>query len=213
MSSALQLSAGRIKIVNPSTGDVAFDTDQRLWINTDWVSSAVVGAVSLPARTATWAANGSLSGTYTPVDVTNDVAVTSINAAATVVDGMMKVSAATNATQVVYKGGTTSTETSTFGSAFYGKWMQCSGAVVGDTFVRARNSGFWVTSGALPADWVSFRNAIITYTWIASGGTLTLRERAILGPFNGNGYDTVSHSEINIPARTVDFRLFVGSFV
>lgn len=212
MSSALQLSAGRIKIVNPSTGDVAFDTDQRLWINTDWVTSAVVGAVSLPARTASWAANASYSGTYTPVDVTNDVTVTSVNAAATVVDGMMKVSAATNATQNTYKGGTFSSELSTFGSAFYNKWFQCSGTVIGDTFVRGRTSAVFVSSGA-PADSPHYRNAIITYTWIASGGSLKLRERAILGPYNGSGYDTVSHSEINIPARTVDFRLFVGSFV
>lgn len=213
MSSALQLSAGRLKIVNPSTGDVALDTDERLWIQTDWVSSAVVGSVSLPARTATWVANNSLSGTYAPVDVTNDVGVTSINTAANVVDGMMKVSASTNATQVVYKGGTYSTETSTFGSNFYGKWFQCSGTIVGDSFVRCRNSGFWVTSGALEADRAQYRSSMVTYTWIASGGTLLLRERAVLGPFNGNGYDTVSHAEVNIPARTVDFRLFVGSFV
>lgn len=212
MSGAFQLSAGRIKIVNPATGAVAFDTDQRLWINTDWVSSAVVGAVSLPARTASWSANASYSGTYTPVDVTNDVAVTSVNAAATVVDGMMKVSAATNATQNTYRGGTFSSELSTFGSAFYNKWFQCSGTMVGDTFVRSTTASVFV-SGGVPADTPVYRNAIITYTWIASGGTLTLRERAILGPYNGSGYDTVSHSEINIPARTVDFRLFVGSFV
>lgn len=213
MTSALELSAGRIRLINPATGVVGFDSDARVWIQTNWISSADVGAVSLPARQATWAANASLSGTYSPIDITNDVTVASINTAATVVDGMMRVGAGSLATQSTYKGGTTTVEQSTFGSAFYNKWMQCSGTLVGDTFVRARNAGFWVSSGALDADWPSFRNAIITYTWIASGGVLKLRERAVLGPFNGNGYDTVSHSEINIPARTVDFRLFVGSFV
>lgn len=213
MTSALELTAGRMRLINPATGLEVFDTDARLWIQTNWISSADIGPVSLPARTATWVANRSLSGVYTPIDVTNDVAVATINTAATVVDGMMKVSAAALATQNTYKAPNLSSETSTFGAAFYGQWMQCSGTLVGDTFCRARNSGFWVTSGALAADWPSFRNAMITYTWIAAGGVLTLRERAVLGPFNGNGYDTVSHSEINIPARTVDFRLFVGSFV
>lgn len=212
MTNVLQQSAGRLKIVDYATGAVAMDTDQRLWIQTDWISSALYGAVSLPARSATWAANAAYSGTYTPVDVTNDVAVASVNAAATVVDGMMKVSAATVARQNTYRGGTFSSEQSTFGSTFYNKWFQCSGTVIGDTFVRGITSAVFVSSGA-PADSPHFRNAIITYTWIASGGTLTLRERAILGPFNGSGYDTVSHSEITIPARTVDFRLFVGSFV
>ncbi len=213
MTSALELTAGRLRLINPATGLEVFDTDARLWIQTNWISSADIGTVSLPARTATWVANASLSGTYTPVDVTNDVAVASINAAATVVDGMMRVNAAAVATQNTYKAPNFSSETSTFGSAFYNQWMQCSGTLVGDTFCRARNSGFWVSNGALAANHPSFRNAMITYTWIASGGVLTLRERAVLGPFNGNGYDTVSHSEINIPARTVDFRLFVGSFV
>lgn len=212
MTSAFQLSAGRLKIVNPATGYVTLDTDERMWIQTDWVSSAVVGSVSLPSRTATWHANASLSGTYTPVDVTNDVGVTSINTAANVVDGMMKVSASSSATQVTYRGGTFSTENSTFGSTFYGKWFQCSGTTVGDHFVRAPTAAVFVSSGA-PADKPVFINAMITYTWIASGGTLTLRERAVLGPFNGSGYDTVSYSTITIPARTVDFRLFVGSFV
>lgn len=212
MTNVLQQSAGRLKIVDYATGAVAMDTDQRLWIQTDWISSALYGAVSLPARSATWAANAAYSGTYRPVDVTNDVAVASVNAAATVVDGMMKVSAATVARQNTYRGGTFSSEQSTFGSTFYNKWFQCSGTVIGDTFVRGITSAVFVSSGE-PADSPHFRNAIITYTWIASGGTLTLRERAILGPFNGSGYDTVSHSEITIPARTVDFRLFVGSFV
>lgn len=201
-----------MRIVDPATNRVVVDTDERLWIQTDWVSSADVGSVSLPARTASWYANAALSGTYTPVDVTNDVVVASVSPAANVADGMMRVSAASNARQTTYKGGTFATENSTFGSNFYGQWFQCSGTVVGDHFVRATTAEVFVSSGN-PADKPVFINALITYTWIATGGTLKLRERAVLGPFNGSGYDTVSYSTITIPARTVDFRLFVGSFV
>ncbi len=201
-----------MRIVDPAANRVVVDTDERLWIQTNWVSSADVGSVSLPARTAQWRANASLSGTYTPVDVTNDVIVSSVSPAANVVDGMMRVSAASNAKQITYRGGTFSTENSSFGSNFYGRWFQCSGTVVGDHFVRAPTAAVFVSNGA-PADTPTYINALITYTWIASGGTLKLRERAVLGPFNGSGYDTVSYSTITIPARTVDFRLFVGSFV
>lgn len=210
MSSAFQQSAGRLRMVDPTTGAVIIDTDERMWIQTDWVSSTTIGQVVLPARNAHWAGGAS----YSPLDVTNDVAVTSVNGAATVVDGMMKVSAATNASSSYRPvGGGAKTNISTYGSGWYGKWFQCSGTLFGEQFGRPWNSTYWTGAGGLGT--IQFRCALVAYTWIASGGTLTLRERVCADTLYGYPYGGTSpyRFDIDIPERTVDFRLFVGSFV
>lgn len=79
-------AAGRIHIVEDASGNTVFDTDERNFVLTDFVDSAVVGNIVTPSRTSS-----SASGARTDVNVDVDTTVASINAAATTLFGAFKV--------------------------------------------------------------------------------------------------------------------------
>lgn len=77
---------GRIHVVDDAAGHTVFDTDERAFVLTDFIDSAVVGAHVTPSRTSS-----SASGARTDVNVSVDTTIAAINAAATTIFGAFKV--------------------------------------------------------------------------------------------------------------------------
>lgn len=175
-------NSGRITIENTS-GDLVFDTDEGLFVVTD----RVTGTISTPQRTAT---NPSGGNNHRSVNV--DHAITSVNAAADTVRGVFQVSFA-NATGV---------------PGFLGN-------------LGAFNAGgsylHWLGGIASPSnegnpvyDPHELPGQMLVYTFIASGGSLFLREQAQIQAQPSFFPVTTS---ITFRAPTFDYDLFVGTFV
>jgi hypothetical protein len=183
MSAACVVTPGRIHLTDG--GVTTFDTDWRCWINTDYVK----GSLSLPQRNATAGNAG-----YVPVNTETTVFIGNVNPASTVVTGMFRVSDGTGVQ-----------------TGFYNRWQQCGGTVIGELFGRAQNARFF--NGQAAINDYEILNGIVSYTFFIVGGALYMTERAVLCPYNGAPYGISNFTfAMTVPARTVDYRVFCGSF-
>lgn len=149
------------------------------------ITDELTGSVVIPARTGSYNAG---SNTWSPYDGDVDHTVsTTINVAADTVRGTFDVSTATS------------------NAAF----AQSGEYNAGGTYMHVQFAAEHETQGA----WKSYYpNAMATYTFIASGGTLTLNERAFIRapikPFLPSGVLTTT-----ISTSTLNYNLLIGTFV
>src|SRR5262245_21153972 len=139
----------------------------------------VTGTLVIPQRQATF---DGASDTAVNIDTTIDHGLASINAAADTVLGSFRASAATNQ-----------------GVANLG-WFCASGTYVhywGANGHPSRTDEHW---------WLDNR---VTYTFIASGGVLRLRERIWL---RSQTLSTNLNTSITVFGVTLDYKLYVGTF-
>lgn len=182
MTTALDVSSGRIVIRDTVAGsDIVFDTDERMFVCTDFIDSSVVGSHVCPARVAS-----SISSTRTDVNVDVDTNIAAINAAADTVFGAFKVTV------------------SGFDPMGAGGWFVGNGSYLHAQFLMGLNNED-------PTLHQHFISGAVALTFRASGGQLIFNERTLIrATFNTSSSFTVTAT---MPATTVDFKMFCGSFV
>ena len=172
---AFRASAGRILVTDAADQRIVFDSDEGLFSATDFVA----GQITIPERVATYR-----DGVWNSVDIDIDHPIASVNAAADVVVGGFKVTAATP--QGLHELG----------------WFNGNG-----TYVH------FVDSNGAPTrpneNW--YVGSVATFTFRCSGGALVLNERVILQAQVTLSSGVTNR--VIMAAVTFDYKLFCGRFV
>lgn len=184
-------SSGRIEVKSPS-GDVVFDSDDRLF----FASNFLAGSVVRPARATSYWRNSVGQESWVPIDLTETVDLADIHGSANAVVGAFKV------TGTLAVPGTASQDQAANGVRNYG-WFTAGGTYVHACMPRWSFSGSWQI---LPMGLLSL------YTFTASGGKLRLSERTQGNPgFVATGY--VGSINLSQEEITIDYKLFAGTYV
>ncbi len=172
----LEVSAGRIYVVDDTNGDVMFDTDERMFVPTDYVA----GTHTTPQRQAS-----AVSGSRTDVNIDVDTTLASINASADAIFGAFKVTV------------------SGFTPMGAGGWFIASGSYLHGQFTMGNTNENHTTT-------MRYIAGHVVYTFRASGGFLIFNERAFMrATLTGSATPNTS----TMPATTIDYKLYCGSFV
>lgn len=187
---SFKVTAGRIEIKSPS-GDIVFDTDERLFIASDFKA----GSVTRPARGTGYLYNGAQT-IWSPTDISETVDLGAVHASANAVVGGFRVSGAL-ATPV---GGSQSQAAN--GIRNYG-WF-----TAGGTYAHSAMPMY-----VYGTTWLKYPFGLLSlYTFRASGGRLFLDERTQGNPGYIAGGATGSIN-LNQEQITIDYKLFVGTYV
>lgn len=188
---SLRATGGRIEIKSPS-GEVVVDTNERLFI----ASNFITGSVVRPARSTSYLLTPAGQEQWTPIDVDVTVDLADIHSSAVAVVGSFKVTGTAAA-----PGSATQAQAAN-GVRNYG-WF-----TAGGTYVHSAMPMYVFTGSA----WVRYPFGLLSaYTFTAGGGKLRLHERTQGNPGSivlASGSILLSQEEI-----TIDYRLFVGTYV
>lgn len=186
---SLATSANRIVVTEDTSGNVVFDTNERMFI-----SEFMTGSITLGTRignpgggTSTWSYVDDSGVTHTGsgiLDQSFNHTLASINAHYDTVFGAFNISS-------TGWGGTLNTG-----------WWQGSGTYL-DGFFISNGTGN-AQSGGAPDTPFNFISGYVLYDFVASGGSLILQERVVIKPLAGVPY--------TVTATTVSYKVYVGSF-
>jgi hypothetical protein len=169
---ALRHSAGRIWITDPTNTEIVFDTNERLFIATDFLS----GSVSIPQRYAEW--NRAFNGqeTRTRVDIEDLYTLGSVNGDANTVVGAFKVT----------------TQSSPQGVHDFG-WFSAGGTYIHSQLARIATYNNIAHQNAA--------GGYSGYSFLAASGTARLHERVVFDcprPEYSGWYQSINQNPMTI---------------
>lgn len=179
----LKFESGAL-VIRDGAGNVKFSTDEKLFTVTDFVDSRVVGPVSYDAVVARGTIN---AAPYT--NTTTDKRITNVNAAADIVFGMLQIVASSSSTD---------------NSQNSGLWSQVNGTNVYSIWAMGEQAG-----GVARTD-CRFLSTLGLFTFYITGGQLFLRNRLVHRAWAPLTDINVTNT---VPAFTVNFRLYCGTFI
>lgn len=182
---AVIISPDRIALTEPS-GAIRFDTDQRMFTATDFIS----GSWARPSTTATATSFG-----RTNVDTTVvQTLATGLHASADTVFGMIRTNwpVTTTNLQAEHIGGTA--------------WRNCNGSIVD---VLSCHISHWREGGAVTTP--KFEQAFSIYTMYIEAGALKVSERVIMQSMVASSGSTLY--SIGRAAGSLDYRVYCGFFL
>lgn len=191
-----EATGGRM-IIRDTTGEIKFDTDERMLSNTQSAPTLISGSVVRPARSAKFSRNAAGQESFEPVNINETVNLNAVNANANVLLGSFKVTG-----NAATPGSATITGAAN-GVRNYG-WF-CAGA----SYMHA----FLPSYGFVGSIWVTEPGGLIsTYTFKVSGGFLQLQEvtQGHPGTIVPDYYGSIALSQ---EAITIDYKFFVGMYV
>lgn len=192
----LEMTGGRA-IIRDVTGEIKFDSNERMFSNTQVSPTIVSGSVSRPARTASYSRNVNGQTSIVAPNINETINLNAVNANANLLLGSFRV------TGVAATPGSATIAKASNGVRNYG-WF-CAGASYVHSFMPSYSfyGGNWIT---LPGGLCS------TYTFTVANGYLQLQEvtRGEAGIISDQYYGSISLSQ---EAITIDYKFFVGMFV
>ncbi len=176
----LQFESGDL-VIRDGAGTLKFSSAENLFTVTDFVDSRVVGAVSLPSRTATAT---STAAAY--INTSTDYFIANVNAAADIVFGMVQAGPAGSGTD---------------NSRINTRWRQVNGTNI---------YTWWATAvQGQPAVDRNFASSLGLFTFYITSGQLYMRDRLIMRAYA----PTSGSRNAVVPAFTMNFRLYCGTFI
>lgn len=172
----LRSATGRIWITDPTDTAIVFDTNERGFIPTNFVT----GSVTIPQRVA----QSIDGGQTTNVDTQQTITLATVHADANAVVGSFKVTTTDGTPQGVHNFG----------------WFSAGG-----TYIHSQLPKTSIYNGVLYAGVVGGTSG---YTFAASGGSLTLHERAV---FRCTQAYSGFSSSMDQRAMTIEYKLYVGT--
>lgn len=192
----LNISSGRI-YVDDGAGTVKFDTDDELFVPTNYVTGTKV----IPAVSGSFTNDGINPPSYLSTHQTDDYLISSVNSSATVVRGPVSVTTSSGYTVNNSKAGD-----GVAGVVDLGYFQ------AGGTYMHARLPTLWIhpSGNRYARKWANYE----ALTFYVSSGQLRLyREAFVVGDYDFTGTTPPQSSTVTIYETTLTYRLLVGTFV